>query len=537
VRRDASVLLGPRGVTALRVTMQAPTVALPGEEEQGLAQEQAPGEGPREDEFLWIELGARAPPAVGDAAAASVTPHSPVSAPDIQAHLAQLEEERLASQNVMDALMGGNVEFNASDEDDDGDLPLPLPPPAAVPERQLPAPEPAPAPAPAPKKLSKLAQKKKMLAFAEPEPEPAPAPAAEFRTKLGNRKSQLALKLSMPGMAVAADSAGSFAAPAYELEPSFDITSSPGGTPAFISLRHGVRLTQNGEASSTVSSAGSSWAGLQSSRSNKSLPSQSSSVSSAGSSTGSVFSALDGPSSASGGSSVGRASDSGAAESDGGAAPAVESPLASGELRMTDLERCTPRRLLGEGTFGAVEYAVHAPTRTPVALKFMKVEANKGHRDSIMREWELLVAMTVHPNIVRFQGICYSDLDRAVCFGLELMDAGSLSDCLYGSAFASAPQTSEEAADAEAIAARREARPRLSEAAVWALALSLGRGLNCLHQHKIVHRDLKPANVLLGKSGEVKISDFGVAKMLEDTCGQMDSQIGTARYMSPERAR
>eukprot|EP01046_Picozoa_sp_COSAG06_P089405 COSAG06_NODE_35789_length_455_cov_1.558989_1_plen_137_part_01 len=98
--RDASVLLGRRGVTALRVTMQAPTVALPGEEEQGLAQEQAPGEGPREDEFLWIELGARAPPAVGDAAAASVTPHSPVSAPDIQAHLAQLEEERLASQNV-----------------------------------------------------------------------------------------------------------------------------------------------------------------------------------------------------------------------------------------------------------------------------------------------------------------------------------------------------------------------------------------------------------------------------------------------------
>eukprot|EP01046_Picozoa_sp_COSAG06_P011302 COSAG06_NODE_641_length_13489_cov_4.330769_14_plen_79_part_01 len=79
--------------------MQAPTVALPGEEDQGHAQEQAPGEGPREDEFLWIELGARV---VGDQdqPAASVTPHSPVSAPDIQAHLAQLEEERLASQNV-----------------------------------------------------------------------------------------------------------------------------------------------------------------------------------------------------------------------------------------------------------------------------------------------------------------------------------------------------------------------------------------------------------------------------------------------------
>ena len=61
--------------------------------------------------------------------------------------------------------------------------------------------------------------------------------------------------------------------------------------------------------------------------------------------------------------------------------------------------------------------------------------------------------------------------------------------------------------------------------------------MTCLRRHKIVHRDLKPANVLLGKRGEVKISDFGVAKMLEETMELLESQIGTARYMSPERAR
>lgn len=153
------------------------------------------------------------------------------------------------------------------------------------------------------------------------------------------------------------------------------------------------------------------------------------------------------------------------------------------------------------------------------------------------REWELLAAMTVHPNIVRFHGICYSEADRAVCFGLELMDAGSLADCLYSSDIAPGASFTTEAAAKEAKEAARAARPRMAEAAVGYLALSLGRGLSCLHQHRIVHRDLKPANVLLGKGGEVKISDFGVAKMLEDTCGQMDSQIGTARYMSPERAR
>lgn len=497
--------------------MEPPAITLPGEE-QGVVEA-------REDEFLWIELGSRADATAGVGGLG----HSPVSAPDIQAHLAQLEEERLASEHVMAALMGGNVEFSnsASDEEDA----IPLPPSVASGSA---APEPAPEPAPAPPKLSKLARKKQALAFGGPEPEPEAAPS-EFRSKLVTRKSQLRLKLSMPGMPAVGDGPNCLAMPADD--PSFDITASPGGTPAFISLRHGVRLTQNGEASSTTSSAGSSWAGLQSSQSNRSLPSAGSvsSVGSAGSSAGTVFSALGGPRPSATGETSGDAA--GTDGPSGSPAPPVDSPLRTGQLRMGDLMRCSPRRLLGEGTFGAVEYAVHAPTCTPLALKFMKVEANKGHRDSIMREWELLVAMTVHPNIIRFQGICYSDADRAVCFGLELMDAGSLSDCLYGNAFAFTPQTSEEADDSADLAARRAARPRLSEAAVWALALALGRGLTCLHRHKIVHRDLKPANVLLGKRGEVKISDFGVAKMLEETMELLESQIGTARYMSPERAR
>jgi hypothetical protein len=404
------------------------------------------------------------------------------------------EDEFLrASENVLAAMMEGAVGFGDSASDEEGALPLPPPVSEAS---DASAPEPA----------------------LEPAPPPAPPPAAPKQTKLARKKQALALGNPEPDQPPL----------------SFRITASPGGTPAFESMRHGVRLTQNGEASSTVSSTGSSWTGLQSSRSNKSLPSQSS-VGSAGSSTGTVFTALDGAQPSPDAEAGGEAEYSDPPRRS--SAPAVESSLRSGELRMTDLARCRPRRLLGEGTFGAVEYAVHVPTSTPLALKFMKVEANKEHRDSIMREWELLVAMTVHPNIIRFQGICYSDDDRAVCFGLELMDAGSLSDCLYGNALTFTPQTAEEDDDSEALAARRAARPRMSEAGVWAVALALGRGLACLHRYKIVHRDLKPGNVLLGKLGQVKIADFGVAKMLEDTMGQTDSQIGTTRYMSPERAR
>ena len=56
----------------------------------------------------------------------------------------------------------------------------------------------------------------------------------------------------------------------------------------------------------------------------------------------------------------------------------------------------------------------------------------------------------------------------------------------------------------------------MAEAAVGYLAVSLARGLSCLHQHRIVHRDLKPANVLLGKGGEFDILVHGSLKCCKE---------------------
>ncbi len=51
----------------------------------------------------------------------------------------------------------------------------------------------------------------------------------------------------------------------------------------------------------------------------------------------------------------------------------------------------------------------------------------------------------------------------------------------------------------------------------------------------MIHRDIKPQNILLNRDGAVKIADFGVSGVIQNTIDCMSSWIGTTTYMSPER--
>ncbi len=64
--------------------------------------------------------------------------------------------------------------------------------------------------------------------------------------------------------------------------------------------------------------------------------------------------------------------------------------------------------------------------------------------------------------------------------------------------------------------------------------------LDYAHRHGIVHRDIKPANVMLTRTGDVKVMDFGIARALNDVGNTMTATsavMGTAQYLSPEQAR
>ena len=70
-----------------------------------------------------------------------------------------------------------------------------------------------------------------------------------------------------------------------------------------------------------------------------------------------------------------------------------------------------------------------------------------------------------------------------------------------------------------------------------AYAIEIGRGLTAAHARKLVHRDVKPQNVLIDPDGRAKVTDFGIARSLEQKGMTATGRVlGTTDYVSPEQA-
>lgn len=173
---------------------------------------------------------------------------------------------------------------------------------------------------------------------------------------------------------------------------------------------------------------------------------------------------------------------------------------------------------LGEGGFGEVWLAFDRKLERNVAVKMLP-GGIRGQRDN---EIQILdearrAAQINHPNVVRVLAVGQIASDNTPYIEMEFCgdrnpDSGQP---VFGKSLEKAVNL-----------------PHRQVAGLMVLAC---RGVQAAHAHKIIHRDIKPHNIILSPSGEVKVSDFGLAETRNQV--RADGPIGTPSYMAPEVAR
>ena len=187
--------------------------------------------------------------------------------------------------------------------------------------------------------------------------------------------------------------------------------------------------------------------------------------------------------------------------------PATDLPATLGEFRII--------RELGRGGMGVVYEAEQTPLRRVVALKVLRfgVVADPEAMRRFQREAET-VARLHHTNIVPIFAV---GCERGVhYYAMQYIAGRSLTDVLAES--------------------QRSGKPLpCDEVAAW--GLQAAEALADAHQRGVIHRDIKPSNLLLDGDGVVWLTDFGLAKRMDEATLTVDGALmGTPRYMSPEQA-
>jgi serine/threonine protein kinase len=187
--------------------------------------------------------------------------------------------------------------------------------------------------------------------------------------------------------------------------------------------------------------------------------------------------------------------------------------------------RFTLQRLLGAGAMGEI-YLAHIPSplgvSKPCIIKRLKPKFKNNPKTITRFEDEMrILAKLQHPNIVN--AFEFGEIEGQKYLAMEYVDGMSLRKLLEN---------------------HSTTQPTLTKEFALYILIHVARGLHYLHDPKIngqmtiVHRDLAPDNILLARNGEIKISDFGLAKTDENLTESTDGSIkGHVYYMAPEQAR
>jgi serine/threonine protein kinase/Tfp pilus assembly protein PilF len=177
--------------------------------------------------------------------------------------------------------------------------------------------------------------------------------------------------------------------------------------------------------------------------------------------------------------------------------------------------RYTLIKVLGRGGMGIVWLARDEELEREVALKFLPdlMIQDRAAFDQLRRETKRCLELT-HPHIVRIYDFIHDE--RWGCISMEYIDGETLSN----------------------LRAEKEQRVfEPDEIATWISQLC--DALDYAHNRaRIIHCDLKPANLIVNQRGDLKVSDFGIARSLSDSVSRLtveQGRSGTLVYMSPQQ--
>lgn len=149
-----------------------------------------------------------------------------------------------------------------------------------------------------------------------------------------------------------------------------------------------------------------------------------------------------------------------------------------------------------------------------VAIKEIILDPSKKNKtkEAVLKEASILAHLK-HPHVVSLQESFFDSSDELLFIVQDFCDGGTLHD---------------------RIANARENNSPFSEEQIMTWFIQMTMALHHIHSKKVLHRDLKSQNVFLTKKGVIKIGDFGISRMLENTFDMAQTCCGTPCYLSPE---
>jgi eukaryotic-like serine/threonine-protein kinase len=189
------------------------------------------------------------------------------------------------------------------------------------------------------------------------------------------------------------------------------------------------------------------------------------------------------------------------------------------------IDRYVVERELGAGGMGVVYLASDPELHRSIVIKVLRHPASARPQDHsrMLREAQAMARVS-HANVVPIYDVGVHD--EQVFIAMEYIDGCDLA---------------------------RWCERRHPVREVLAVMIAAGRGLAAAHRAGLVHRDFKPANVMLAKSGEVKVTDFGLARgdhasdgelpvprseaLIDTPITRTGAVVGTPAYMAPEQIR